>query len=126
MPDQLVKSHSPLLVLPAEILLLVFDCFFDAQQPQIRLESTERCYYNYSEAFSTLNALERTCRSLRPIAREVLNTKCLWKFHSLLQLLQKVIVSDERPRIEYLEMLIHFQDQGTIIHGGHERSLSKN
>lgn len=81
MPDQLVNSHSPLLVLPAEPLLLVFDCFFDAQQPQIRLESTERCYYNYSEAFSTLNALERTCRSLRPIAKEVLNTKCLWKFH---------------------------------------------
>ncbi|CAN9431331.1 unnamed protein product [Alternaria alternata] len=81
MPDQLVNSHSPLLVLPAEILLLVFDCFFDAQQPQIRLESTERCYYNYSKAFSTLNALERTCRSLRPIAKEVLNTKCLWKFH---------------------------------------------
>lgn len=127
MPDQLINSHSPLLALPAEILLLVFDCFFDTQQPQIILESTERYYYNYSEAFSTLNALERTCRSLRPIAKEVLNTKCLWKFHSLLQLLQKVIVSDERPRtLRYLEMLIHFQDQGTIIHGGHERSLSKN
>ena len=124
MPDQLVNSHSPLLLLPAEILLLVFDCFFDAQQPQIRLESTERCYYNYSEAFSTLNALVAACD---PSRRKSLTQSVCGNFISLLQLLQKVIVSDERPRtLRYLEMLIHFQDQGTIIHGGHERSLSKN
>ncbi|KAH8627546.1 hypothetical protein IG631_17314 [Alternaria alternata] len=78
MPDQLINSHSPLLALPAEILLLIFDHFFDAQQPQYRVGTTD-AFYNYSEAYSTLYALECTCRSLRPIAKEVLNTKCVWE-----------------------------------------------
>jgi hypothetical protein len=127
MLDQLVNSHSLLLVLPAEILLLILIVSSTHSNRKLDWNLLNAATTTTLRLFQHSTLSNAHVAACDPSRKKFLTQSVCGNSISLLQLLQKVIVSDERPRsLRYLEMLIHFQDQGTIIHGGHERSLSKN